>query len=205
MNAMVPEAKAAVLDSSVAGILLRFQISQADIVSAKFWTEEYTPRPAGRLNNRPQGTTVVEEQEVGLGQFLNDLGVSGFVLADMVGTRMPAGQNPFGRVSFFFKKEADPAAIVYAREEFHPVLRRLADTALWSVKVERNRKVDGVEGREGLFLKIGGRTPLAHPNGTPMLRRRKDDRGKPIGDPQPLQPERFLRIIDGRIILRFAP
>ena len=71
--------------------------------------------------------------------------------------------------------------------------------AMWTVKAYVNPyRKDDMDC--SLNIVLTSRKPFQDRNGHPILVRAKDMNGIPIGDPEPLVPEFFLKVVDGNVL-----
>lgn len=76
-------------------------------------------------------------------------------------------------------------------------LAEMACAALWRVRAFSNPLYEGGEevvGQSALSINLEVRKPLFQPSGLPVVMRRKDAAGNPIGEPLPIEPEHLLRL-----------
>ncbi|MCR4278178.1 MAG: hypothetical protein NUV85_04185 [Candidatus Berkelbacteria bacterium] len=76
-------------------------------------------------------------------------------------------------------------------------LQRVCETTLWRVRAYLNpfkSNSEEIPGQNAVSINLEVRQPLFRPDGQPVTARAKDERGKPIGDPLPLQPTHYLRV-----------
>ncbi len=138
--------------------------------------------------------------------FIADLNEAGQQLVDAYWqSRIKDGREYYMVLFMFAAPGHDQSS-----EEFQKVrsvalsaLSKLFSEAMWRVWGFVNpffKDNELVEDAYALCVNFDSRSPLVDGNGKPILQWKKDEKGERIGDkPVPLEPKKFLRIIDGDI------
>lgn len=90
------------------------------------------------------------------------------------------------------------------RDTIYGDLAEMACAALWRVRAFSNPLYKGgeeVAGQSALSINFEVRRPLFQPSGLPVVERKKDAAGNPVGEPLPIESERLLRLSAGELLL----
>ena len=178
---------------------IQFSFNNEDVVPHSVLVHE---RPVCVVSEkRAPGIIVFPEQEqCSLKEILQDISKD-YVLTDVVYEERPKGgtrEATYHMVRFIFsekggaKRVADHDGLVNA-------LIELVNDAFWKTRAFSNPwYIDGAEVAEQRSLNIAccARTPVKNSLGQPVLARKRDDKGKKVGDPVPIEPHHILSIKD---------
>ena len=196
------------LDSSAQGVMLQFSFSNPKVVpKTVHWMGKETYSELMERIREPSGQLV-------LGPALN-CSLQGFVdwlLAeqDVVTAKYQerlhpddtTGSRTRHMVRFVLLKNGPSDQLgeeVYQKRAlWAEELRKMCTEALWSVRVFLNPT--RVPGEYYLSVNLGVRTPLVHPDGCPVVTRKRVD-GRKTGKPVPITPEYRLDVVDRRVEL----
>lgn len=192
------------------------QLSQVRLVSLQFSFSNAAAIPSGvglsvRRSETPfthlarklnvKGEPVIAPTEnVDSEGLLAEIEAAGFELVDAFCQKR--GDRTYHMVRFVFA----PREFVASSDEFRRVretlragLQGMLRDAFWRVRGFLNsfyQEGKVLPGRRALSLNFEARIPRFHPDGSPVTARRKVG-GKKVGDPQPLQSDYLLAVVDG--------
>lgn len=148
--------------------------------------------------------------EVSALKFVFQLELAGYTLVDyFYQIRNDAEGKDFAIVRFVFADLEHTTSSPEFKRTRHigeAGLRELLSQALWQIQGYLNPYFDNatgkpVEGLNAISINLASRFPFADVNGEVILRRKKDEEGRPVGSPVPIEPEKFLRITESGDVL----
>jgi len=177
-------------------------------------TGRETPEKRETRKGYPNAGDMVIEPTLrcSLKELPGELEAAGYELVDVLYEERINGKNPHGVETYHMVR------FVFVRREFAEIshdfisvrnialgaLRHMCASAFWRARSFLNPFYQGGEAVEGLnaaSINLEVRLPLFQPSGLPITARQKDERGKAVGDPLPLQPDFLVRIVDNTISL----
>lgn len=140
--------------------------------------------------------------------FLQSLIPYGYQLSDAFAlTREKNGQE-YGVVRFVFAGPGHhmaSAEFAKNRPAYLEELRKLLDEACWRVRAFINpffRDQLPVDDKYVISINLEARDPLVNPDGSLILRWKRDENNNKIGDQKfPIEPKNFLKIRNGEVVI----
>ncbi len=207
---------AVVLDGSVSLVAIQFSFSSHKVVPRGLRAvvpetpEEFRLRQS--RNAAGNGIVVIDPiEKVFVVPLLSDLR-GGYQMVDAsyqerIDKKAPTMRYTYPMVRFLFARHeyAEPSDdFRRARTMRQHQLEELCCKAMWRVRAALNpyiRNGSEVPGQSFVSIGLEARVPLFLPDGNPVVARVKDERGRRVGDPVPLVPERFLRVRDDVLLV----
>ena len=149
-------------------------------------------------------------ENVSLLQLVGGLESAGYVLVDGLYQARPNLNKPdqmYHMVRFIFarREHAEPSdEFMSVRPLVRSALQDICTQAFWRIRAFSNPFYkDGVEVEDvrALSFNFEARVPRFLPDGRPVVSRRKDENGRKIGEPIPLEPTSHLVAKDGSVSL----
>jgi hypothetical protein len=192
-------------------VAIQFSFSNREVVPAVIrQRNRETPFEHVARHLRTAGERVIEPTEnVYLKEFLTELEVAGFELVDAFYQCRPKGENldrTYYMARFLFARRAfavPSAEFALVRDSIRTELQGMLHTAFWRVRAFLNpfyQNGKEVAGQRSLSINLEHRVPLFLPDGHLVKSRRKEN-GKKVGDPQPLRPDFWLMVMGDNVLL----
>lgn len=186
-------------------VVIRFAFSNSDLVpfclktTTSFSKKSSSAEATGELKIEPV-------KDVGCLSLVDDLVANNYILVDAEAElHVGKNHNQYSVVKFVFAKAAGARrsrSFERICEVAQLELETLLSQAMWRVRVFLNSLfVDDVIilDEQAISINLEGRTPLFRPDGSPEIRRHKDEYGNKIGEPYRLEPKKFLMIRDDHL------
>jgi hypothetical protein len=200
------------LDVSARLVLVQFSFSNINVVPKMVRRREAETKTESleRKERSSNGSLLIEPCEnVSVEGFASSLEAAGYELVDGVYQmrQHPTQRNVYHMVRFVFSRR-ECAEISESFEQVRPIIRTELDDicrqAFWRTRAFSNpfyKDGEEIHGVRSLSFNFEVRVPRFLPDGQLALSRRKDESGKKVGDPVPLEPARALHVKDGKVAL----
>ncbi|MBI2030429.1 MAG: hypothetical protein HYT89_03690 [Candidatus Omnitrophica bacterium] len=207
------------LGEHVRMVMLQFNSSKPTFIPRGLmdWLIEMgreTPeKRAARKSYPVAGIPVIEPTlQCSLREMPAALETAGYELADVLHEERLDGKDPAGKRTYhmirfvFVRREVAEVSDDFkaVRNMARDGLRHICESAFWRVRSFLNpfyQDGEAIEGLNAASVNMEVRVPLLQPNGVPITARLKNQWGKAVGDPLPLRPDFFLRIVDNTVSL----
>jgi len=201
------------LDPSARLVALQFSFSNPKAIpsSIKSAVAEMPEDMRDRASSSNGKLVIEPTSNCSLIVFFEHLEAEGYEMVDAFSQRRidrkSEGKRAFYIVRFLFARHefADVSdAFKRIRENMREEFQSMCDSAFWRVRVFSNPFFkDGVEipGARFISINLEAREPRLHPDGELVLARRKDESGRRVGEPIPLEADYDLGVLGDSIAL----
>jgi len=200
------------LDTTARLVSLQFSFSNPSVIPITVRRRQAeTKTESDQRKQRSGGILAIEPCEnVSIAEFVRKLEQSGYTLVDGLYQARQDVKHPsqmYHMVRFVFSR----TQFVEITEQFREVqpkireeLHSIGETAFWRVRAFSNpfyKNGEEIGGFRALSFNFEVRIPRYLPDGQPVVQRRKDEHGKKIGDPVPIEPAHHLVIQENVVML----
>jgi hypothetical protein len=201
------------LEEDIRMVIMQFAFTNESLVPEGISRKaEESPEHFVARGQAVRGEQILEPVEkVSAVRFIGDLVEAGYVLVDAFWRQMQKVGRPFFTVRFVFVQEDHANSsedFLHKRPKVIEALTSLTTEAMWRTRAFLNPfflQGDMIEGVYSISVNLEARVPMFDKDGNPLLVWLKDKRGEKIGDqPVPIEPQLFLRIENGDIVVADA-
>lgn len=198
---------ALVSDPNVTGVMFQFFSNNRDLFPPRF---NRLHKVSATHTNSPSAEILPATAEVAVNPVFGDLVEEGFMLTGGFSyERAPKSGSSSHKTLFVMRFQFHRAKtytfesedkMKWAESILRPYFSYLTGNAYWKISAYNNVMESG---GNAIGVKCSARLLTTQPDGSPLTRRPRDERGKPYGGPQPFVPvpQAQLRIVDGRLVL----
>src|SRR3989344_2724332 len=190
-----------VFGANVPVVTVQFLFSNEDLVPRMLREKSGTEV---RKQAVPGEVIVPQSADVDTSNLLYCLRELGYEVAEGLRTSKPGSGKSSQIVRFDCTHREAPRSSVTSAGYLNQSCDVLCEDAFWSMVVYRNpfyHKGQLVPGKNHISFNFAGRLARCHGDGNPVCARRRDQSGKKVGEPAPLEPQHLLDMVGNEIII----
>lgn len=200
------------LDSTARLVSLQFSFSNPNIIPKNVRRREQETKAESDTRKQNQGGILAIEpcENVSIATLVLELESLGYKLVDGLYQARQDRVRPsqmYHMVRFIFARTEHAEISDQFREiqlKIREELLDICENAFWRIRVFSNpfyKDGEEINGLRALSFNFEVRIPRLLPDGKPVVQRRKDEHGRKIGDPVPIEPAYHLVVKDGTVLL----